>query len=96
VSPLVAFVTKRSRFATLPVTKDHGQWCTLDTDVILKKITVDDLEGKEWPQRLLNDPVKFPYAILQVRQEGKNDIDFINLLDESHLVSNYFRTRRIT
>jgi VTC domain len=87
VSPLVAFISKRTRFSSVPTAKDHGQWCTLDTDVSLKKANLVDFEGKEWPQRLQNDSVKFPYAILEVRQEGNIEADLIQILDESHLVS---------
>jgi hypothetical protein len=86
-APLVAFLSRRTRFASLPTTRDHGIWCTLDADVSLKTTKIDDLEGKEWPQRLSKDGVRFPYAVLEVRQEGNNEVDLIKILDESYLVS---------
>jgi SPX domain protein involved in polyphosphate accumulation len=86
VKPLVAVATKRSRFSTFPTSKDHGQWCILDTDIFMRPISTEDFADKNWYSTLSQDAVEFPYAVLEVRQEGVNDLDLIKILDESHLV----------
>jgi len=86
VQPLVGISSQRSRFTSLPHSRDAGQWCILDSDIKMKKISMDDLDGRDWPQRLSQGAVSFPYAVLSVRQEGKTKVDLIKILDESHLV----------
>ncbi|KAF2665760.1 hypothetical protein BT63DRAFT_459338 [Microthyrium microscopicum] len=83
--PLVSVLSKRSRFINLPNGRDSGLWCVLDTNVVFRSVALKDLEGKDWPQTLSQDGLRFPYAVLQVRQEGKTAFDLIRLLDESHL-----------
>jgi SPX domain protein involved in polyphosphate accumulation len=87
VSPLVAILSRRTRLSSLPSRGDHGQWCTIDSDIVLKKASQDEFQGKDWPQRIVNERSNFPYAVLEVRQEGKNEVDLIKILDDSHLVS---------
>jgi SPX domain protein involved in polyphosphate accumulation len=87
VQPLVGIFSRRSRFVNLTSGKDCGQWCVLDIDISLKKVGFGDLEGKEWPLNITHDATKFPFAVLEVRQEGKANVDLIKLLDESYLVS---------
>lgn len=85
ISPLVALISHRIRFASIPANQDHGQWVTLDTDVAFKKTVTDELSQKDWPQTITNDTIPFPYAVLEVRQEGRNESDLIKILDASHL-----------
>jgi SPX domain protein involved in polyphosphate accumulation len=87
VQPLVGMFSKRSRFVNLAVGKDRGQWCVLDMDIKMKKVNLGDFEGKEWPSTIARDAAKFPFAVLEVRQEGKAATDLIKLLDASYLVS---------
>jgi hypothetical protein len=86
VKPLVAISSRRTRFVNLPNSR-AGQWCALDSDISMKKVSVGDLAGKEWPSTIRRDATRFLYAVLEVRQEGKNSSDIIKVLDESHLVS---------
>jgi hypothetical protein len=87
VKALVAISSRRTRFVNLPNARASGQWCVLDSDISMKKVSVDDLAGKEWPSTIRHDATRFQYAVLEVRQEGKNSTDIIKILDESHLVS---------
>jgi SPX domain protein involved in polyphosphate accumulation len=86
VKPLVAVVTKRSRFCTYPMNKAYGQWCTLDTDIFMRPVSTDDFADKDWHSKLSQEALTFPYAVLEVRQEGEHDLDLIKILDDSHLV----------
>jgi SPX domain protein involved in polyphosphate accumulation len=87
VKALVAISSRRTRFVNLPNARASGQWCALDSDICMKKVSVGDLAGKEWPSTIRRDATRFLYPVLEVRQEGKNSSDIIKILDESHLVS---------
>ena len=86
VHPLVGLLSKRTRFINLPTGRGSGQWCALDSDIFMRKLSAGDFAGKAWPFAVHRDTIPFPYAVLEVRQEGKYSTDLIQILDESHLV----------
>jgi hypothetical protein len=88
-SPLVSVMSKRNRFVGLHKEKDRGHWCTLDTNVIFKKVTAIDFADKAWPSTIASGCRTFPYAVLEVRQEGISELNLIDILDKSHLVCRF-------
>lgn len=78
ICPLAAIVSKRSRFVGLTNSANSVLIATLDTDVATMK---------PFAEELVEDVQSFPYAVLQVRQEGNPSTDLIKELDSSHLVS---------
>jgi len=91
IRPLVSISSRRTRFVDLQDGNSSGQWCTLDADIEMNKITQDDLVARDWPLQS-SDGWKFPHAVLEVRQEGAVANDLITMLDRSHLVCIYFTT----
>jgi len=87
INPLVSICSRRTRFVDLSDDQSTGQWCILDADVEMNKVTPDDLVARDWPLQA-SDGWKFPHAVLEVRQEGKVSNDLIALLERSHLVFN--------
>jgi SPX domain protein involved in polyphosphate accumulation len=85
-SPLVCVMSKRNRFAGLQKEKDRGHWCTLDTNVMFKKVSTADFTDRDWPSTITSGCRAFPYAVLEVRQEGDSETNLIDILDKSHLV----------
>lgn len=85
IQPLVALLSKRTRFVGLANTAAAGQWATLDAQITFKKVVKDDLAGKDWISNLSRNATEFPFAVLRVRQEGKFVKDLIEVLDRSHL-----------
>jgi len=86
VQPLVGIFSKRTRFIGLANSLSVGQWCVLDSHISIGKVSQDDLSGKQWAANISRDATDFPYAVLEVRQEGKLAKSIIDLLDKSHLV----------
>jgi hypothetical protein len=87
IKPLVSISARRTRFLGLSNSRFEGQWCVLDSQITIGKISPDDFVGTEWAANLGRDGTSFPYAILKVREEGKFAGSVIELLDKSHLVS---------
>jgi SPX domain protein involved in polyphosphate accumulation len=85
-SPLVCVMSNRNRFAGLQKEKDRGYWGTLDTNIVFKKVSAADFSDKEWPSTISSGCRTFPYAVLEVRQEGVSEPNLIDILDKSHLV----------
>lgn len=89
IKPVVSICTRRSRFIDLNDGERSGQWCTLDSDIEMNKVTQDDLVARDWPLQG-SDGWRFPHSVLEVRQEGQITNDLISMLDHSHLVLQYF------
>jgi SPX domain protein involved in polyphosphate accumulation len=85
-SPLVCVVSKRNRFVSLQKEKDQGHWCTLDSNIMLKKVSTADFTDKDWHMTISSGSRSFPYAVLEVRLEGVSEPNLIDILDRSHLV----------
>jgi SPX domain protein involved in polyphosphate accumulation len=85
IQPLVALLSKRTRYVGLANAATAGQWATLDAQITFKKVAKDDLAGKDWISNLSRNAKEFPFAVLRVRQEGKFTRDLIEVLDQSHL-----------
>jgi hypothetical protein len=86
IKPLVSVSARRTRFVGLSNSSFAGQWCVLDSQIMINKISSDQLIGTEWAANLSRDATSFPYAVLKVREEGKVAGSVIELLDKSHLV----------
>ncbi|OQO02533.1 hypothetical protein B0A48_12060 [Cryoendolithus antarcticus] len=78
--PLYQMTTARSRYVGLGNTAENVLLATVDTDVTFQS---PDLEGKQKDAQHLSH---FPFAVLQVRQEGALPSDLAKTLDHSHLV----------
>lgn len=88
IQSLVTITSKRSRFADITESAGMGQWCTIDTDILLKLASLSDAKSnKEWPINSPGPTTRFPYAVVEIRQEGKIVHDLVDVLDRSHLVS---------
>jgi hypothetical protein len=85
IQPLAAIFSKRTRFVGLSNTLFAGQWCILDSQISISKVSRNDLVGKEWAAKLTSGATSFPYAVLEVRQEGLLAKSIIDVLDKSHL-----------
>jgi SPX domain protein involved in polyphosphate accumulation len=85
-SPLVCVMSKRNRFAGLQKEKDRGLWCTLDTNIIFRKVSAADFADKDWPSSISSGCRAFPYGVLEIRHEGNSEPNLIDVLDKSHLV----------
>ncbi|KAF2431788.1 hypothetical protein EJ08DRAFT_695941 [Tothia fuscella] len=85
IKPLVAVCSRRTRFVGLSNTVSEGQWCVLDSDISVNDAQQVDLAGKDWASNLSRNATAFPFAVLQVRQEGKLAKSIIDILDKSHL-----------
>ncbi len=93
VKPLVQLYMRRTRFVGLGNSEEGGLWATMDKDVFVRRCSDEDLtsdddfltfgrEGKSGVER-------FPYALLEIRCEGKTATDLVASLDESHLVRSF-------
>jgi hypothetical protein len=89
VKPLAAILSKRVRMTSIPVGKNFGQWAILDHDVKLKPLSKTSFDAKDWTQNIHGGGYRFPFAVLEVRQEGENETDIIKVLDQTHLVSHF-------
>ena len=86
VQPLVHLRGSRTRFIGLGNSETSGVWATLDKDISMKKSSRQDLQSLS-RSPAVNDDLssnKFPHAILEVRREGKDGLDLISALDDSH------------
>jgi hypothetical protein len=86
IKALVSIFAKRTRFLGLSNSSSAGQWCVLDSQIAINKVSPEDLVGTEWATNLSRDAASFPYAVLEIREEGKIANSIIDLLDNSHLV----------
>lgn len=93
VKPLAAVGSKRTRFLGLGNNQSQGQWAVLDQNIYTARPALAHLSGSDWAYHCRNDSTRFPYAVLQVRQEGVLAMDLIDLLDRSYLVRPFFLPR---
>ncbi|KAL9029368.1 MAG: hypothetical protein Q9196_002375, partial [Gyalolechia fulgens] len=89
IQPLVELQCKRTRFVGLKNDESSGTWATLDRDIIMKEtprgffstkeadLSLDDSEARGF--------VHFPFAVLEIRNEGDSGTDLLAALDETHL-----------
>ncbi|KAF2100937.1 hypothetical protein NA57DRAFT_55009 [Rhizodiscina lignyota] len=85
VKPLATVASKRTRFTGLMNEHSHGQWAVLDQNIYMAPAAPAQLCGNEWTVHCRNEGTHFPYAVLQVRQEGVLAMDLIDLLDRNYL-----------
>lgn len=78
IRPLATIASRRSRYLGLSNGVKNVVLSTLDTNIITSKPVAETSE---------EDSHQFPYAVLQVRQEGATVTDLTKVLDQSHLVS---------
>lgn len=86
VAPLAFVGSKRTRFLGLDNDELRGQWAVLDQNVYLSKGDPAHLSQKDWISRFHQHGTRFPYAVLEVRQEGPLAVDLIDVLDRTYLV----------
>lgn len=86
-TPLVGICAKRTRFVGLQNSPAGRVWATLDRDIAMKSNMLDDLKQSDWVSAARKDASTFPHAILEIRGEGRQAAELINVLDRSHLVS---------
>ena len=77
VQPLFQISTARSRFAGIGNGPDSLSLATLDTSISIRKA------GKNGEEEAASN---FPFAVLQVREEGNAAEGIVSFLDHSHLV----------
>ena len=88
VQPLLHIRSTRTRFLGLGNDENQGIYATLDQNTIMERTSLEQLDSVEGTSDFNDaESVKFPYAVLQVRWEGRSAINLIQVLDESHLVS---------
>lgn len=87
VKPLAIVGSKRTRFLGLANDESRGQWAVLDQNIYLSRSGPSQMSEKEWGTSCRQSGSKFPYAVLQIRQEGPLQMDLIDLLDRTYLVS---------
>jgi len=86
VKPLVAIHLRRLRFVGLNNDQSQGSWATLNTDITMSRTPgLKEMVGDWWSAA--EELVEFPFAVLDVRQEGDKTAELIKFLDDSHLVS---------
>jgi SPX domain protein involved in polyphosphate accumulation len=100
IRPLVQVRSKRTRFCSPMNNFSRGTWAVLDRDIKMEKAHIEEIvktgtltppmESQE-SGTILAPPddgsVEFPYAVLEVRWEGEEELSLIPALDNSHLVS---------
>ncbi|KAI9778789.1 MAG: hypothetical protein M1839_007879 [Geoglossum umbratile] len=110
IRPLVQIRSKRTRFYNPKNNSSHGTWAVLDQDIKMEKAhlggigglgtltpPIEGYEGTAASASLDGRIVEFPYAVLEVRWEGEEELSLIPVLDVSHLVSfNDPKTVRLT
>ena len=87
VRPIAGVCSRRVRFIGLGNNDEHGLWATLDQDISLKDDLILDAAESDWWSSARKTAKQFPYAVLEVRREGKQSDDLLKALDKSHLVS---------
>lgn len=86
VKPLSVVASKRTRFLGLANDETRGQWAVLDQNICLSRGGLSQMSESEWGTSCRQYGSKFPYAVLQIRQEGPLQMDLIDLLDRTYLV----------
>ncbi|MCJ1313246.1 hypothetical protein MMC25_006923 [Agyrium rufum] len=92
VQPLVHLTSRRARFIGLQNNEKNGIWVTLDTQVSMKRSSLEDLDAMSRTKDASSSvnsqsPEPFKHAVLEVRWEGKAGQRFAQILDESHLAT---------
>ncbi|KAK6431800.1 hypothetical protein LTR95_012033 [Oleoguttula sp. CCFEE 5521] len=78
--PLYQMTAARSRYVGLSNTAENVLLATVDTDVTFQLPSFDE------KQRDSDNVSRFPFAVLQMRQEGTLPSDLAKILDHSHLI----------
>lgn len=86
VKPLATICSRRTRFQGLTNDLSRGQWATLDQNIYTSQALLREIGENDWPSFHRHSGIRFPYVVLQVRQEGPLAVDLIDLLDRSYLV----------
>ena len=90
--PLVQLHMKRTRFVGLGNSETDGVWATIDKDIVMRKYSKEALTSGDdflnFEEGGNSGFDNFPYAVMEVRCEGKSATDLIASFDESHLVRN--------
>jgi SPX domain protein involved in polyphosphate accumulation len=84
--PLVGICAKRTRFVGIQNCPTGCVWATLDRDIDMKSGMLQDLMQSNWISASRKDASKFPHAVLEIRGEGRQAAELIQILDHSHLV----------
>ncbi|KAF2280627.1 uncharacterized protein EI97DRAFT_388574 [Westerdykella ornata] len=86
ILPIASVGSKRTRFLGLNNSTMRGKWAVLDKDITMDRslpaCLCSNQPGRE--ERAVSS--QFPYAVLEVRSEGAQSTELIQLLDSSHLV----------
>lgn len=90
--PIAQVRSKRSQFVGLENSAKLGIYTTLNTDIKMAKCRQDALSLKDSSDLILRskpygDWRPFPFAVLEVRVEGECSPAHLEMLDETHLVS---------
>ena len=90
--PLVQIYMRRARFVGLGNSEAGGLWATVDRDVSMRRCSEEALTNGDdfltFGEEGKTELEKFPYALLEIRCEGKVTTDLIASLDKSHIVGN--------
>ncbi|OQO05322.1 hypothetical protein B0A48_09090 [Cryoendolithus antarcticus] len=78
--PLYQMNTARSRYVGLSNTAENVLLATIDTNVTFASPSLEE------KQKESDNASRFPFAVLQTRQEGALPSDLAKILDHSHLV----------
>ncbi|KAI9773807.1 MAG: hypothetical protein M1840_006032 [Geoglossum simile] len=98
IRPLVQIRSKRTRFCSPKNNFTQGTWAVLDRDIKMEKAHLEEMvktrtltppmESQEiciTPASSDDGSVEFPYAVLEVRWEGDEELNLVPALDNSHL-----------
>ncbi|KAF2759526.1 hypothetical protein EJ05DRAFT_498738 [Pseudovirgaria hyperparasitica] len=85
VTPIAAHCAKRTRFLGLTNNSSRAVWATLDQDVHFKRTEIADVCEAEWSRNMRQNSARFPHCVLEVRHEGFESAELVNILDNSHL-----------
>ena len=90
VRPLVQMQMRRTRFVGLDNTASAGILATLDSEIRMRKCSVDAFGGNEDLFNFNHGAITaqtFPHAVLDIRYDGEEGAEIVAMLDLSHLVS---------
>lgn len=89
MEPLVVINSKRTRFVGTHNDRYRVTWASLNTDITMSRAPSFDRMTGEWVDSVNDSKTAFPYAVLEVRDEGRKSGELIDILDRSHLVSHF-------
>ncbi len=87
VRPLAGIYSNRTRFVGVNNDASRGTWIVLDQNIAMKRAPPNSDCNDDLLANGRRNAVAFPFAVLEIRQEGPISLDLIRLLDYSHLVS---------